>query len=192
MKEMVHVLKSCQNWDATPCAMAWLILWSRNYGIAQAALALLECQLTFTGGGQLRMHEVLYRQAMELQLDLMVIANPGEATFGNIDPEKAGEVYDRLCAYLAFCANNESRYYGENTKNYALDTVDSLARFERKLGSNKSQYGDSLKELQQALACPRISVHLVKRIPLVSHTPSDSHIPASSGGVWDCKTAQYN
>ena len=42
------------------------------------------------------------------------------------------------------------------------------------------------------MACPRISVHLVKRIPLVSHTPSDSHIPASSGGVWDCKTAQYN
>ena len=42
------------------------------------------------------------------------------------------------------------------------------------------------------VACPRISVHLVKRIPLVSHTPSDSHIPASSGGVWDCKTAQYN
>ena len=42
------------------------------------------------------------------------------------------------------------------------------------------------------MACPRISVHLVKRIPLVSHTPSDSHIPASSAGVWDCKTAQYN
>ena len=44
----------------------------------------------------------------------------------------------------------------------------------------------------EIMACPRISVHLVKRIPLVSHTPSDSHIPASSGGVWDCKTAQYN
>ena len=44
----------------------------------------------------------------------------------------------------------------------------------------------------EEMACPRISVHLVKRIPLVSHTPSDSHIPASSGGVWDCKTAQYN
>ena len=46
--------------------------------------------------------------------------------------------------------------------------------------------------LDTLVACPRISVHLVKRIPLVSHTPSDSHIPASSGGVWDCKTAQYN
>ena len=46
--------------------------------------------------------------------------------------------------------------------------------------------------LSKGVACPRISVHLVKRIPLVSHTPSDSHIPASSGGVWDCKTAQYN
>ena len=42
------------------------------------------------------------------------------------------------------------------------------------------------------VACPRISEHLVKRIPLVSHTPSDSHIPASNAGVWDCKTAQYN
>ena len=165
MKEMVHVLKSCQNWDATPCAMAWLILWSRNYGITQAALALLECQLTFTGGGQHRMLEVLYRQAMELQLDLMVIANPSEASLGEIDPEKAGEVYDRLCAYLAFCANNESRYYAECTKNYALDAVDSLARFERELGSNTSQYGDSLKELQQALWGDVVGDVVATRVP---------------------------
>ena len=53
MKEMGHILEPCQNWDATPCAMAWLLLWSRNIGIAQSALALLECPLIFLGGGQI-------------------------------------------------------------------------------------------------------------------------------------------
>ena len=91
LKNMTNVLKSCQNWDATPAAMAWLLLWSRNFGIAQSALALLECPLLFTGGGQLRMLDVLWRQAFELQLDLMVIANPTESAFGNTDPKKTGE-----------------------------------------------------------------------------------------------------
>ena len=63
-------------------------------------------------------------------------------------------------------------------------------------GTFQGPFGGSLQNVPipplLIMACPRISVHLVKRIPLVSHTPSDSHIPASSGGVWDCKTAQYN
>ena len=42
-----------------------------------------------------------------------------------------------------------------------------------------------VRESQSKVACPRISVHLVKRIPLVSHTPSDSHIP---GCQYRCKT----
>ena len=151
MKKMAHILKPCQNWDATPCAMAWLLLWSRNFGIAQSALALLECQLLFTGGGQHRMLEVLWRQATELQLDLTVITNPDEASLGEIDPEKAAEVYARLCAYLAYCANNESRYYDNCTKPYALDPVDGLARFERELLKDTSQYGVSVNELQKVL-----------------------------------------
>ncbi len=150
MKKMGHILKPCQNWDATPCAMAWLLLWSRNYGITQAILALLECQLPITGGGQRRMLDVLCRQAIELQLDLMVIANPNEASFGEIDPEKVGEVYERHCAYLVYCANNESRYYGALARRYVLDTVDDFTRFEREIVSDTSRYGD-LKELQQEL-----------------------------------------
>ena len=133
MKKMGHILEPCQNWDATPCAMAWLLLWSRNFGIGQSALALLECQLPITGGGQRRMLDVLCRQAVELQLDLMVIANPDETSLGEIDPEKVGEVYDRLCAYMAYCAKGESRYYGELAKNYALDAVDDGVRFEREV-----------------------------------------------------------
>ena len=151
MKEMSQVMKSCQNWDATPGAMAWLLLWSRNFGIAQSALALLECRLLFTGGGQLRMLEVLWRQAMELQLDLMVIANPTESSFGNTDPKKSVEVYDRLCAYLAFCANNESRHYIKLAQKYALDALDSQQRFEKEYLGITSQYSGSLKELLQVL-----------------------------------------
>ena len=151
MKKMAHILKSCQKWDATPSAMAWLLLWSRNFGIVQSALALLECQLLFTGGGEHRTLEVLWRQAIELQLDLMVIANPGKGSLGEIVPRKTDEVYDRLCAYLAFCARKESWYYGECTKNYALDAVDGLARFEREFVGNASQYGNSIKEFYQEL-----------------------------------------
>ena len=151
LKEMTRILKSCQNWDATPAAMAWLLLWSRNFGIAQSALALLECPLLFTGGGKLRMLELLWRQAMELQLDLMLIANPTELSLGNTDPEKTDEVYDRLCAYLAFCANNENRYYIKLAQKDALDAVDNQKRFEREHLEVASQYSDSLKELLQVL-----------------------------------------
>ena len=151
MKEMGHILEPCQNWDATPCAMAWLLLWSRNIGIAQSALALLECPLIFLGGGQIRMLEVLWRQAIELQLDLKVIANPDELSLGEIDPQKSGEVYNRLCAYLAYCANNESRYYGELTNNSVLDAVDGQKRFERELVRNTSQDRDLHKELLKNL-----------------------------------------
>ena len=151
MKEMGYILEPCQDWDATPCAMAWYLLWSRNFGIAQSALALLECQLLFTGGGQRRMLEVLCRQAIELQLDLMVIADPGRPTLGEMYRDEAGEVYDRLCAYLAYCANNESRYYGECAKDYVLNATDDLTRHERELLSDTYEDSDLLKELQQNL-----------------------------------------
>ena len=151
MKKMGHILEPCQNWDATPCAMAWLLLWSRNFGIAQSALALLECQLLFTGGGQRRMLEVICRQAVELQLDLMVIANPDEASLGEIDPEKVGEVYDRLCAYMAYCANNESRYYIKMYEKDVLNAVDDLMDSERELLSETSKYSNLFKKLQKEL-----------------------------------------
>ena len=97
------------------------------------------------------MLDVLWRQAIELQLDLMVIANPTESTFGNTDPKKTGEAYNRLCAYLAFCANNENRYYIKLARNDALDAVDSQKRFEREHLDVASQYSGSLKELLQVL-----------------------------------------
>ena len=149
MKEMGDILEPCQNWDATPCAMAWLLLWSRNFGIAQSALALLECPLIILGGGQLRILEVLWRQAIELQLDLKVIANPDESSLGEIDPQKTGQVYNHLCAYLAYCANNESRYYGELAKNYALDAIDGQKRLEQELARGTSQDSDLYKGLLQ-------------------------------------------
>lgn len=52
---------------------------------------------------------------------------------------------------MAFCARKESWYYGECTKNYALDAVDGLARFEREFVGNTSQYGNSIKEFYQEL-----------------------------------------
>ncbi len=125
LETMGDTLKPCRNWDATPCAMAWLLLWSRNFGIAQSTLALLECQLVITGGGRLQMLEILQRQAVELLLDLMVIADPKEASIGNINPRQAEEICDRHCAYLAYCAKSESRYFGELTKNYTLAAVPS-------------------------------------------------------------------
>ena len=72
--------------------------------------------------------------------------------------------------------------------------VDKIKILDPACGSGSFLLGayQHLLDWYRDLACPRISEHLVKRIPLVSHTPSDSHIPASNAGVWDCKTAQYN
>ena len=73
-----------------------------------------------------------------------------------------------------------------------VQVAEDKLNLEKKYDAHVPKVLKALKSIEHTLACPRISVHLVKRIPLVSHTPSDSHIPASSGGVWDCKTAQYN
>ena len=59
--------------------------------------------------------------------------------------------YDRLCAYLAFSANNENRYYIKLAQKDALDAVDRQNRFEREHLDITSPYSGPLKEQLQVL-----------------------------------------
>lgn len=123
---MGRMLEPCQNWQFRPGAVAWFLLWSRNFHVVQSALAALDTDLTIVQGGQLHTLEILYRQALELQLDLMAIADPRKISLGDIERENWAEVYDHHCAYLAFCANNETRYLGEMTKDYVREGTKEL------------------------------------------------------------------
>ncbi len=112
-------LKIAATWQVSPERLAWLVLWTRNWTQAKAAIAALDGKSTF-------LLELIWRSAFELNLQISAILNPkapgiwpkSEFTITEIE-----EISERLRAYLAWALDSDRRYLSGMLRRDTMDKV---------------------------------------------------------------------
>lgn len=119
-EEQAVLVKRFESHAATPEAVGWLTLWTRNWQQMQSVIALLQSEPAVTRGGQVFALELIWRSAFELYLQLLTIHGRGL-------PQVADEYLDvdqvltRLNAYVAWSVYQDRGQAIKYSKAWRLD-----------------------------------------------------------------------
>ena len=120
--EQSGLLTRAKSWVATPEAIGWLTLWTRNYQQMQGAISLLQSNPNVTKCGQLFTLELIWRSAFELYLQLLAIH--GRSLPQQVDDDvDESQVADRLNAYVAWSIYQDRGYANNLTQGWRLDRL---------------------------------------------------------------------
>jgi len=101
-----NLLKSIDDFKATPDRLAWLSLWTKAFSAIDSVWGALERNSEYV-------LEIVSRVAFETLLHVKTIAEPLTDNITNLTPDSYKKATDRLRAYTVWCCWNDQQYYKE-------------------------------------------------------------------------------